>query len=160
MNLKIEQADYRNPEHARALVRLLDDYARDPMGGGMPLRPEVRDTVVDALARHPMAFSILAWVDGEAVGLANCFEGFSTFACKPLINIHDFSVMREWRGRGIGKGMMAWIEGRAHERGCCKITLEVLENNHHAKALYRRCGFSDYKLGDAAGNALFWQKYL
>jgi hypothetical protein len=24
-----------------------------------------------------------------AVGLVNCFEGFSTFACKPLVNVHE-----------------------------------------------------------------------
>ena len=31
------QADYAQPAHARALVELLDSYARDPMGGGEPL---------------------------------------------------------------------------------------------------------------------------
>ena len=31
------QADYRQPEHAAALVSLLDAYARDPMGGGVGL---------------------------------------------------------------------------------------------------------------------------
>ena len=112
------------------------------------------------LAQHPSAFSIFAYIDGAPAGLVNCFEGFSTFACKPLINIHDFVVMPEWRGHGIGRHMMAWLEKFAKERGCCKLTLEVLENNHAAKALYRRCGFADYKLADAAGNALFWQKYL
>jgi ribosomal protein S18 acetylase RimI-like enzyme len=160
MDLQIVRADYRDPQHAHALIALLDAYARDPMGGGEPLRADVKERLVSMLAQHPTAFSILAFIAGEPVGLVNCFEGFSTFACKPLINIHDFVVMPQWRGHGIGRRMMALLEDLAKERGCCKLTLEVLENNHAAKALYRQCGFADYRLAAVAGNALFWQKNL
>lgn len=153
-------ADYRNPQHARALVNLLDVYARDIMGGSEPLREDVKEKLIPALAQRPNAFSILAFAGDEAVGFANCFEGFSTFACKPLVNIHDFAVAPKWRGHGVARRMMNYLDEVARERGCCKITLEVLENNHAAKALYRQCGFSDYKLAAATGNALFWQKYL
>ena len=49
------------------------------------MRPRrVLQNLVPKLAKLPHAFSILAFVDGEAVGLLNCFEGFSTFAAKPL----------------------------------------------------------------------------
>ncbi|HYD78252.1 MAG TPA: GNAT family N-acetyltransferase [Paucimonas sp.] len=160
MELHILKADYRDPQHAHALIGLLDLYARDPMGGGEPLRAEVKERLVPMLAQHPTAFSILAFAGDEPAGLANCFEGFSTFACKPLVNIHDFVVSPAWRGHGVGQRMMAYLEALARERGCCKVTLEVLENNHAAKALYRKCGFADYRLAAAAGNALFWQKYL
>ena len=44
----------------------------------------VLQSLVPKLAKLPHAFSILAFVDGEAVGLLNCFEGFSPFAAKPL----------------------------------------------------------------------------
>ena len=27
-------ADYTNPQHCQDLIHLLDEYARDPMGGG------------------------------------------------------------------------------------------------------------------------------
>ena len=37
----VVMADYRNPMHARAVVDLLDAYARDPAGGGSPLSAEV-----------------------------------------------------------------------------------------------------------------------
>ena len=36
----------------------------------------------------------------KPVGLATTFEGFSTFAAKPLINIHDIAVLPDYRGRG------------------------------------------------------------
>jgi len=160
MDIQVITADYGNPQHARALVTLLDVYARDIMGGGEPLREDVKENLIPALAQRPNAFSILAFAGDEAVGFANCFEGFSTFACKPLVNIHDFAVAPQWRGHGVARRMMDCLEKIARERGCCKITLEVLESNHTAKALYRKCGFSDYKLAAATGNALFWQKYL
>ena len=59
-------------------------------------------------------------------GVAICFEGFSTFACKPLLNIHDFCVKAEFRRRGLAMAMLMHIEIFARSIGCCKLTLEVL----------------------------------
>ena len=39
------------------------------------------------------------WGPGVAVGLVNCIEGFSTFACRPLVNVHDVVVRESHRGR-------------------------------------------------------------
>ena len=57
-------ADYQEPGQARAIVELLDAYARDPAGGGTPLSAYARENLVAALAARPQAFSILA-LDGE-----------------------------------------------------------------------------------------------
>jgi ribosomal protein S18 acetylase RimI-like enzyme len=51
-------------------------------------------------------------------------------------------------------------EAEARRRGCCKLTLEVLSENHAAKASYRAFGFDDYTLDPTTGHALFWQKEL
>ena len=48
----------------------------------------------------------------------------------------------------------------ARQLGCCKLTLEVLENNLGAQASYRKAGFAPYQLDPQAGRALFWQKPL
>ena len=48
----------------------------------------------------------------------------------------------------------------AIERGCCKLTLEVLSENHAAKKAYARYGFGPYELDPKAGQAHFWQKAL
>ena len=160
MNIEILQADYGNAEHAQALVRLLDMYARDAMGGGHGLSEQVKQALVPELARRPHAFSVLAFVDGEAAGLVNCFEGFSTFACKPLINIHDVAVADAYRRRGIAQQMMRYVEHIARERGCCKLTLEVLQGNRNAQQMYGKLGYAGYQLDAATGAALFWQKGL
>lgn len=160
VTLSIVRADYRNPIHAAALIAALDSYAHDPMGGGEGLTESAKANLVDALAQRPHAFSVLAFDGEEAVGLVNCFEGFSTFAVKPLVNVHDVAVVPSHRGRGIAQMMMAEVERIAVERGCCKLTLEVLGANVGAQALYRKIGFGGYALGSATGVAQFWQKKL
>jgi len=99
-------------------------------------------------------------VDETPAGIAICFEGFSTFACKPLLNIHDFAVASEFRGRGLAKKLMKKIEEIARSLDCCKITLEVLEGNKIAQGLYSACGFVGYELDPQMGRAVFWQKNL
>lgn len=158
--LEIVRARYDDPAHAAALVELLDTYARDPAGGGEPLNDFARENLVDALAARPFVFSVLAF-DGETpVGLVNAIEGFSTFACRPLVNVHDVVVIPCHRGRGIAAAMLAEVEAVARERGACKLTLEVLEGNAAARALYRRLGFAAYQLDPAMGQARFMQKWL
>ncbi len=158
--LTIDLADYADPRDAADVVALLDAYARDPMGGGAPLGEDVKARLKGDLAANPHAFSMLARIDDEAVGLANCFMGYSTFAAAPLVNIHDFAILPGHRGTGIGKALMAAIEAEALKRGACKVTLEVLSGNHPAKALYAAQGYGDYQLDPASGHALFWQKRL
>ncbi|MBT5901249.1 MAG: GNAT family N-acetyltransferase [Opitutaceae bacterium] len=116
--------------------------------------------MVDKLSQLPNAFTILAYVDGEPAGLVNCLEGFSSFACRPLINIHDVVVLENFRGHGLSQRMLQMVEAIAQERDCCKITLEVLSNNTIAKKAYHKFGFAGYELDPAAGHALFWEKAL
>ncbi len=158
--LQIVTADWTQPEHARAVVTLLDAYARDPAGGGEALNPFTRDNLVRELAARPQAFSVLAFDGDHPVGLVNCFEGFSTFACRPLVNVHDVTVLGNHRGQGIGEQMLARVEQIARERGACKLTLEVLSGNRSAGRLYERIGFAAYQLDPAMGQAQFLQKWL
>jgi GNAT superfamily N-acetyltransferase len=157
--LTIGLADYTDPRDAADVIALLDAYARDPMGGGAPLADDVKARLIGDLAAHPQAFSLLARIDDKAVGLANCFIGYSTFAAMPLVNIHDLAVLPGYRGAGIGKALLAAIEAEALKRGACKVTLEVLSGNP-ARHLYAACGYGDYQLDPATGHALFWQKRL
>lgn len=157
--LTIALADYRDARDAADVVALLDAYARDPMGGGAPLRDEVKARLTGDLAANPHAFSLIARLDDRAVGLANCFTGYSTFAAAPLVNIHDLAVLPEARGRGVGRALLAAVEAEALKRGACKVTLEVLSGNP-ARHLYAAYGYGDYQLDPATGHALFWQKRL
>ncbi|MEM8858618.1 MAG: GNAT family N-acetyltransferase [Chloroflexota bacterium] len=159
-DINIIQIDYTDPQEAADLQLLLNSYAQDPMGGGEPINSENLRVLPKRLADFPTAFSLIAYVNGQPAGLANCFWGFSTFAAKPLVNIHDFAVRPEFRGIGLSRKLLEAIEAIAQDKGCCKITLEVLSENHVAMAAYRRFGFGGYQLTPEVGQAVFWQKKL
>ncbi len=158
--IAVVRADCANPVHAAALVDLLDAYASDPAGGGEGLSDHAKQNLVRELAARPQAYSVLAFDGTQPVGLVNCIEGFSTFACKPLVNVHDVAVLASHRGRGIAEQMLALAETIAVERGAVKMTLEVLSGNRPALRLYERIGYAGYQLGQVMGTATFMQKWL
>jgi ribosomal protein S18 acetylase RimI-like enzyme len=160
MNIEIKRADYTNTVHGGHIITLMEAYALDPMGGGTPLKDYVKQTLVTELAKHPFFMTLLCYVNGEPAGLINCVEGFSTFAAKPLLNIHDVIVLEAFRGQGLSQLMLQHVEVIAVQRGCCKMTLEVLEGNLSAQHAYVKHGFAAYELNPVMGKALFWQKYL
>jgi GNAT superfamily N-acetyltransferase len=159
--IEVVRVNYADARQAAHLVQLLDAYARDPAGGGHPLSDFAKTHLPAQLAARASAFSVLAYApDGQPVGLINCIEGFSTFACKPLVNVHDVVVLASHRGQGVGQRMLAVVEQIARERGACKLTLEVLSGNRSAITLYEKVGFEPYQLDPAMGQACFYQRWL
>lgn len=156
----IIEADLLREDHRLAVETLIDAYARDPMGQGRPLDPDVRTSVVDGLRTHPTTVVLLAYVGEEALGIAVCFLGYSTFAARPLLNLHDLSVLPAFRGRGIGRALLAGVEQAARARGCCKVTLEVYESNVRARRTYEAAGFGSVAPGATKDCTLFMTKPL
>jgi ribosomal protein S18 acetylase RimI-like enzyme len=158
--LQIKRVDYLDAQDAQALVFLLDAYAQDPMGGGEALNPENAARLCSDMAKISGAASFIAWQEAKPVGLINCFEGYSTFKAKPLLNVHDIAVLADHRGQGVGQALLKAAEDYARAQGCCKLTLEVLSGNAVALSSYIRFGFTQYELAAAAGQAQFMQKWL
>jgi GNAT superfamily N-acetyltransferase len=158
--IQIIEADLERADHQQATLDLVDSYARDAMGDGKPLGCEVRGGLIDGLRQHPTTIVFLAFEAGHPVGIAVCFRGFSTFAARPLINIHDLHVLPSHQGRGIGKALIAAVEGKARATSCCKLSLEVQENNHRARRTYASAGFEGRQLQPEAGFALYLTKNL
>ena len=154
------QANLANPAHAQAVLSLLNHYAQDTMGGGEPLSSFVQANLVAELQKRPNVLAVLAFVGDEPAGLAICVEGFSSFACKPLLNVHDMVVHQAFRGRKLSQALLAKVQELAQQRGCCKITLEVLQGNKPAQQAYRSFGFEPYQLNPQMGQAEFWQLKL
>lgn len=158
--LHVRAADLSLPEDRTATLRLLDAYAADPMGDGRSLSAAARRDVIPGLRAHPTTVVFLAWLDGAAVGLAICFRGFSTFAARPLLNISDYYVPPAWRGTGVGRRLLESVERWARDAGCCRLTLEVQENNHRARSVYTAAGFRPVVYVAEAGNSLYLCKSL
>ena len=158
MSIQILAADYQNQDHARHLVQLLDQYARDPMGGGgTGLKPSVTENLIGEMIRRPQCFSVLSYVDDTPAGLVNCIESFSSFNAKSVVNIHDVFVGPRFRGQSISRLMFDRVLEIAREKDCCKLTLEVLEGNQLAQNAYRNYGFEGYELTAELGKAMFWE---
>jgi GNAT superfamily N-acetyltransferase len=154
------EANLEKRKHQEAVIQLLDAYSRDPMGDGKPLTREVRKNLIPGLQQHPTTIIFLAFSDDVPVGIAVCFKGFSTFAARPLINIHDFAVLPAHRGNSIGRMMLQAVEDKAIRIGCCKLTLETQENNTRARRVYESAGFSQAVYQAEAGGSLFYSKPL
>jgi len=147
MNLHVREADFDDERDAKGILAVLDSYASAPVGGGQPLAPDVRERLIPMLREHPTSLVLLAFVDDDPVGIAVCFFGMSTFRARPLLNIHDLAVLPAYQGKGVGPALLEAVEEHARRRGCCKLTLEVQDDNTRARGVYQRFGFEDYALG-------------
>jgi ribosomal protein S18 acetylase RimI-like enzyme len=153
VELEILEANLTDPTDAAAVIELIDAYAADPMGRGEPLSDAVRKRLATDLTGIPGV--LLTRLEGQAVGVAVCFPGYSTFEARPLLNVHDIAVLPEMRRRGVGRALLSVVERKARERACCRITLEVREDKPSAQGLYRSMG---YGLGIVP--MAFWGKSL
>lgn len=161
VTIEIIEANLGDETLVRGIIDVLDCYAREPVGGQEPLPAEVRERLLTDLQTVDAAVIFAALdEDGRVVGVAVCFRGYSTFKARPLLNIHDVAVLQECRGRGVGTALLAAVERKARADGCCKLTLEVLDDNEGARRLYDRLGFGDGGPGDRETKTLFMQKPL
>ena len=144
MTIEIREADLSMAGDAQAVVVLLDEYARHSMGQSQALPEDVRARIIPGLQRHPGAFVLLACDGADQIGVAVCFRGFSTFAGRPLINVHDLAVTAAHRRKGVGRALLEDVLRRARDAGCAKVTLEVREDNVNAKRLYERMEFGPW----------------
>jgi GNAT superfamily N-acetyltransferase len=158
--ITVLEADLSRADHQEATLALIDGYSMDPMGDGKPLSDVARRDLISGLRQHPTTMIFIAYDGAEPIGIAVCFRGFSTFAARTLINIHDFFVVPAYRGKGIGRLLFEVVEERARELGCCKLSLEVQENNHRARSIYAAAGFGRSVYMPEAGGAFFLTKAL
>jgi ribosomal protein S18 acetylase RimI-like enzyme len=154
--VKIKECNFGDHRQRQAIVKLMNHYMADEMGGRRPSYSVTKArAVVEGLEKHPSRLVLLAEYKGKFVGLCNCFINFATFTAKPFINIHDVVVLNDLRGLGIGRKLMEAVEAKARELGCGKITLEVRSDNLFAQQLYKSMGFHE-----DTPVMHFWSKYF
>jgi len=137
------ELNFDNKDHQIALFSLMNAYMLDRMGCEKPLPADSFKDLIRGLQNQANYVGVLVKSHGEYIGLANCFVNFSTFQMSPLLNIHDFVVLPEYRRKGVGRFLMQSVKGSAEKRNCCKITLEVRNDNQTAQNLYLSEGFKE-----------------
>jgi ribosomal protein S18 acetylase RimI-like enzyme len=152
---KVVLANLDDEAHQAAIVAMLDMYCRDEFGDGQPLSTAARERLIPGLQKHGGARVFLAYEADRPVGLAICLLGFSTFRGLAVLNIHYIAVDPSFRGRGVGRELLAAVEAHARELGCGKVTLEVRSDNARAMAAYRRAGFQPTQ-----PETFFWSRLL
>jgi len=89
---------------------------------------------------RPAAEVVLAYVGDEPAGFALFFHNYSTFLGRPGLYLEDLFVWPHWRGRGIGRRLLAHLARLAVERGCGRMEWSVLDWNEPAIRFYRSVG--------------------
>ncbi len=153
--IRILKANFFYETHQNAIVKLINNYIHDKMGGGQLLNSYKKKQLIYGLQNHSQVTVLLAKIRDKYVGLCIYFIGFSTFHAMKLINIHDFFVLSSYRKLGVGTRLLKQVEYEARKKNCCKITLEVRQDNTTAKKMYINEGFAE-----ASNPMLFWSKDL
>lgn len=101
--------------------------------------------------------ALLAEYEGRPVGFAVFFQNYSTFLGRPGIYIEDIYVQPEFRGRGFGRAILAYLAKLAKERRCGRLEWAVLDWNEPAIEFYRGLGavpMDQWTVYRIAGDAL------
>ena len=120
-------------EEVRALVELFATVAeeRDGIASEPPIDRDARTRDFAGAIDN----TIVAVAGNEFVGVLHLEPNRHGYAELGML------VAREWRGRGVGSGLLAAAIERARADGYHKLSLEVFPHNEAGVALYRRFGF-------------------
>lgn len=89
---------------------------------------------------RPAGEVVIAYAGDTPIGFALFFHNFSTFLGRHGLYLEDLFVVPEWRGKGVGKQLLAHVAGIAESRNCGRMEWAVLDWNESAIAFYRRMG--------------------
>lgn len=134
-------------------IRALAEYEREP---DAVLATEAM-LEAELFGERPGAEVVIAHADGRPAGFALFFHNFSTWLGRRGLYLEDLFVHPEFRGRGVGQVLMAYLAKLAVERGCGRFEWSVLDWNTPAIDFYRRLGavgMEEWTVQRLAGDAL------
>lgn len=109
---------------------------------------------------------VVAEWEGCFAGAGRLFPGLENSLFRHVAELGMF-VLKPYRGRGIGRQLLAWMLEWAAEAGLEKITLAVFATNQPAIRLYKRFGFVEegrqrrqIKIGDRYVDQLLMARFL
>jgi GNAT superfamily N-acetyltransferase len=115
------------------------------------------DLLRDGFGAQPGFRALIAEWNGQAAGYALFFGFYSTWEGRPGLFLEDHFVRQQFRGKGIGKALLARVAAIARQEDCYGMRWEVLDWNQPAIEFYRRLGgifFDEWKSVLLTGEAL------
>ncbi len=90
--------------------------------------------------QNPAVFAVIAEIDGQAAGFALFFKNFSTWLGKHGIYLEDLYVRPEFRGGGVGQGLLSHLAQICVDNGYPRFEWWVLDWNESARKVYDHLG--------------------
>ena len=153
MGLNIRPAVPGDAALVLSLVRELAEYEN------LADRVDATEAMIDEALFAPgstQRCDIAEW-DGEVAGQAIWFTNFSTFRGRNGLYLEDLYVRPAYRGRGVGKALLARLARECQARGWPRMEWVVLDWNQPAIDFYRSLGAElaeDWRLVRLGGAAL------
>ena len=141
---------FARPGDVSEIVRLIRELAEYEK-----LLDQVRATekalLRDLFGKFPKCFAIVSEFPSDSSlktanglsklsGYALFFESYSTFWCNACLYLEDLYVTPSFRGKGIGKKLLARVAAEAEARNCPRLDWNVLDWNHLAIEFYEHLG--------------------
>jgi len=137
MNIQLQRA---TPHHLAEMLPLVTSYhAFEHIDSSA----DERDSAVRRLLQEPALGGI--WridVDAQLAGYIALCRGFSIEFNGYDAFVDEFFLLPEFRGRGVGKSVLARIGGEARKLDINALHLEVARDNQAARKLYAAAGFT------------------
>ncbi len=130
------------PDDAATIVRLVQSLAVFEKEPVETVQLTEADVLRDSFGDSPLFETLLAELDGTAVGFALFFHNYSTWKGRPGLHLEDLYIEEYARGNGLGMDLMRELARIAEERGCARFELSVLDWNP-TREFYHRIGFEN-----------------
>jgi GNAT superfamily N-acetyltransferase len=133
--LSIRHATINDVTLLKTLIRELAEYEKEL---DKVLITEA-DLARDGFGPQPKFRVLLAYWDQEPAGYALFFDFYSTWRGRQMF-LEDLFVREAFRGRKVGKGLLAAVARIAQGEGCHGLRWEVLDWNQAAVKWYKSLG--------------------
>jgi GNAT superfamily N-acetyltransferase len=123
----------------------------------LPIAATEAGLLRDGFSDAPKFRVLMAEWEGEAAGYALFFGYYSSFEGRAGLFLEDIYVRDKYRGKGIGKKLLARIALIAKEQKCFGVRWQVLDWNTPAIEFYKSLGatfLDDWKTISLDGEAL------
>jgi GNAT superfamily N-acetyltransferase len=134
--LSIRPATVNDATLLKTLIRELAEYEREPDAVVIT----EADLLRDGFGPQPRFRALIAEWDGQPAGYAFFFGFYSTWEGRPGLFLEDLFVRPQFRGKGIGKRLLAAVARIAQQENCYGIRWEVLDWNALAIEFYHSLG--------------------
>jgi GNAT superfamily N-acetyltransferase len=149
--LSIRPADAKDVSTLNTLIHEFAAFEHLPVGATEAA------LLRDGFGKQPRFRVLMAEWNGQPAGYAFFFDYYSTFEGRPGLFLEDIYVRDQYRGKGIGKALLARVASIAKEHNCFGVRWEVLEWNTPAIEFYKNLGatfLNEWKTVNLDGDAL------